>query len=306
MIKTLFSICVCVLAFVMPVAGQSASFLSFPLEARTAGLGHAGYALTSPFATQGNTAAIMTDEAPVNTVATSYLKWQPETVNSNLFRAGGYKKMGEIGLSAGFYTQGLPTVRLTDDFGNDLGPFKPTEYSLELGMGYKLSTPLSVGVAFRYIHSDMGGIRRANAFATDFSMLYHRDWLKAGLGLTNIGTKVNYGHADYSLPTRIRAGAAFNTLNMEKHRLVCVADLAYQLTPAYAGLIGGIGAEYGYGGWLFVRGGTHFESQIVGTSYSSMGFGVQIAHLSLDVAHLFALRQHPGQQAMVASLSWAY
>jgi len=171
MIKTLFSICVCVLAFVMPVAGQSASFLSFPLEARTAGLGNAGYALASPFATQGNTAAIMADEAPVNTVATSYLKWQPETVNSYLFRTGGYKKIGDIGLSAGFYTQGLPTVRLTDDFGNDLGPFKPTEYSLELGMGYKLGTPISVGVAFRYIHSDMGGIKRANAFATDFSMV---------------------------------------------------------------------------------------------------------------------------------------
>jgi hypothetical protein len=306
MIKAVFSIIVLIMAFVMPVAGQSASFLSFPTDARMAGLGNAGYVLASPLATQHNMAAIMTDDASTNAVAATYLNWQPETVSSNLFRAGGYAKVGRVGFSAGFDKQGLSAIQLTDNQGNAIGSFKPMEYSMGLGIGYTISQPLTAGVALRYVQSTMGENNKANAFAADVSLLYSRDKLKAGLGITNIGTKLNYGYADYSLPTRMQAGAAYSVLNTDLHSLVGVADLAYQLSPGFEGLIGGVGVEYGYKQLLFLRGGTHFETKSIGSSYSTVGLGVHLWQFSLDVAHLFALGQDSGRQAFVASLSWMY
>lgn len=304
MSKALFSTIVFVAAFVMPVACQSMSFLTLPFDARTAGMGNAGYVLASPFAAHSNTAAIMAVDVPTMAVATSYLKWQPETMNSYLVHAGGYKIVGNVGLAAGFGTQRLPEIELTDGHGNPQGDFTPTEYTLELGVGYKISAPLTAGLALRYIHSDMGGTRKASALAADISMLYNRGRLSAGLGLTNVGSMVNYGYADYSLPTRLRAGVAFNALNDEKHRLIGVADVAYQLTPAYNGLISGVGIEYGYKGFLSLRGGTHFESKKVGPSYTSVGLGVHLRKLSVDVAHLFSLRTDFNPQAFVLSLRW--
>lgn len=284
--------------------GQSVPFLNFFSDARTAAMGNAGYALSSPFSIHQNAAAIMPESDPEMGVALSYLLWQPNATNTNLLNVAGYLKHNNLGFMGGIRYHSLGSIEKTDDQGNAIGAFSPNEYTLELGLGYRLNSSVSLGMTLRHIGSQLDEDKKASAVAVDLSMLYNSDNFRIGVGMSNLGSKMEYGYSKHGLPTRIRTGLVYRFILYGKHALIGVADAAYQLTQNYQGIVSGIGAEYSYDNMIALRTGYQLESEAVGPSYASVGCGVHFSGFSLDLAFMLAQKNVPMRQTMIISLKW--
>lgn len=285
-------------------SGQAVPFLNYVSDARTAAMGNAGYVLPSAFAAQRNTAAVFQDTLHSMQVEASYLMWQPENADNKLINIGGYSTFNKISVSAGIHLNSMPAVQMTNDNGNLGDSFTPSEFSFELGLGYKINTEIAAGAAVRYLSSDLGGSQKASAVAADLSLLYSQTSYSIGVGLSNLGAKVNYGETEYSLPARANAGAAYYYLLTEKHSLTGVVDAAYQLVSDNTGLAGGIGVEYLYNNLFALRTGYHFEDEKIGASYATAGCGVHLSDISIDFAYVIASGDDIMSQTMLISLKW--
>jgi len=301
--KLYFASIVSLIFCITTANAQSVSFLNYFSDARTAAMGNAGYVLSSPFAVQRNMAAIMFD-SPTTEVAASYLSWQPEAANSALINVAGYTKQSKVGLAAGIRYHTLDVVEQTDENGNVIKTFTPSEYAIEIGCGYKFNANTAAGINLHYISSDIGGEKKASAIAADISMLFNHDNFTAGLGCSYLGSKINYGYSNYALPTRIQSGIAYRFLDKDKHCITGAVDAAYQLTSYYNGILSGIGAEYTYNKLISLRTGYHFESETIGASYASVGCGVHLHDFSIDFAYMLAQNNNPMRQTMIVSLKW--
>lgn len=294
------------LLFALPDAyGQSVSFLNSPADARLAALGNTGYVLLSPFAVQHNSAAITLEGKPSLGIGATFLKWQPKASDATLFNAAGYKAFNKWGITAGVRSNKFNEIIKTDDHGTPRGSFVPSELDLSLGLAFRVNTRISLGMSLRHLSSKLDDDAATSAIASDLSFLYHRDDLRLGLGVSNIGSKVDYGREKYTLPTRLKSGVAYQLLDKQPHALLATADLFYQITPGYSGLASGLGAEYSYNNLLAFRAGYHFEGKDVGPSYATVGGGLQFAGVSLDLAYMIAGSGNPMAQTLMFSLKWS-
>jgi hypothetical protein len=284
--------------------GQSIPFLNFFSDARTAAMGNTGFVVASPFAVNRNTAAFMLNNPLSTEVGASYLSWQPQVTNSTLINAAGYTKHNNIGLAAGVRYHTLNAIEITDEQGNALESFSPSEYTMEVGFGYRLKPAIALGVSLRYISSDMGGEKKSSAIASDISALYNNKNLSAGVGVSNLGSKINYGNSEYDLPARIQSGISYRFLDKEEYSVMGVADAAYQISSGSNGLVSGIGAEYTYKKLASLRAGYHFEDELVGASYGTVGCGVHFSDFSVNFAYMLASNNNPMRQTMIISLQW--
>lgn len=293
------------LAFVPQLFSQSVNFVNTPADARLVGIGNAGFVLESPFAVQRNFASSLKPLSPKSQVGVSYLRWQPTVSSNSMYNAAGYSRFDKFSLGASFRYNSYGAIDISNEQGQVSGSASPMEYAVDLGFGYQFSERITLGVALRYIHSDMGSIEKASAVSTDLSLLYSKNRLSAGLGLTNLGTKVNYGYSDYSLPMRIQSGVSYYLYSTHNHSVTAVADLAYQVVPSFSGVIAALGGEYAYNKMFFVRTGYHYEDALVGSSYATLGLGVTYTEFSLDLAYVIANSAAPLNQTMIVTLKWS-
>ncbi|SHE70604.1 hypothetical protein SAMN05444274_102158 [Mariniphaga anaerophila] len=284
--------------------GQAVPFLNYMSDTRTAAMGNAGYVLQSAFAAQRNTAAIFQDTLHPVAISASYLLWQPEDANNKLINIGGYTTFNKLAIAAGVHFNNMPEVEKTSDNGNVTGSFTPSEYALELGFGYKINTEIVAGVAVRYLGSDLGGTSKASAVATDLSVLYNKRSVSVGVGLSNLGTKPDYGNSTYNLPTRAKTGFGYHYTVSDKHSFTGVLDAAYQLSSNNTGIAGGIGAEYEYNNLLSLRTGYHFEDEKIGASYATAGCGIHFSGIAVDFAYVIAPTDNVMSKTMLFSLKW--
>lgn len=294
-----------ILTFVVAVSySQSVSFLNTPSDARTAAMGNAGYMISSPFSVQYNSISVMADNDVATGVGASLLFWQPQAIDATLVNVAGYHRFNKLGIMAGYRSNKMSDIEKTDVNGNILGTYAPSEYALDLGVGYNVSDNISLGVALHHISSRLDQESSSSALASDISILYHRERLRVGIGVANLGSKIDYGYADYSLPTRVKSGITYRLLSGGDHSLYSAADLYYQLVDNYEGIAGGLGMEYGYRDMLFLRTGYHYESENVGASYATVGLGAKFSKISLDLAYLAAQEDNPILQTFLISLKW--
>ncbi|MFC0877366.1 PorV/PorQ family protein [Saccharicrinis sp. FJH2] len=286
-------------------SGQAVPFLNYVADARPAAMGNAGYVLPSAFAAQRNISAIFQDALHPVGIAASYMLWQPQNANNKLVNIGGYSAFNNFGIAAGIHFNNMPDVEQTDDNGYVSGTFSPSEYALELGVGYKINSKLAAGGVVRYLGSDLGGIKKASAVAFDVSFLYSNNSLSAGLGLSNLGTKADYGNSKYSLPTRVNTGLAYHYVAANRHVLTGVVDANYQIVSGSTGLGGGIGGEYVYNSLLALRTGYHFENEKIGASYATVGCGLHFSGISIDFAYMIPPDNNVMSQTLLVSLKWA-
>ena len=187
-------------------------------------------------------------------ISLSYTPWLRKLVNDiALLNAAGYWKIGSgdnQAVSASLRYFSLGEVNLTDGEGNVTSSINPYEMSVDLGYSRKLSESFSMGVALRYIYSDLGyseyssteGNKGASAFAADISGYFTTypiigrnecQW-SWGWNLSNVGSKVSYDHGDNPafLPTNLRIGTAFTFPLADYHNLTLSVDANKLLVPA--------------------------------------------------------------------------
>ena len=207
-------------------------------DARSAGMGDAGVAISPDANTAHWNPAKLGFVTNDMSVALSYSPWLRNIINDmSLTYLSGYKRVSQrAAFSASLLYFDLGDIQFTDELGNPLNIHNPKEYAVDLGYGQQLSDNLSVGVAARFIHSNLSaGIndsRPGNSAAVDIGVYYTKDLslgareynLAFGGNISNIGAKIAYTNADRKdfLPTNLRLGTAF-TMNLDPYNKITLA-----------------------------------------------------------------------------------
>src|SRR5690606_29619608 len=123
--------------------------------------------------------------------------------------------------------------------------FNPKEYTFNAAYGQKLSENLSLGVAARFIRSNLAGntnisgsgqgsveSQPGNSAAVDLGIYYTKDLsigarnynLALGGNVSNIGAKITYSNAGRKdfLPTNLRIGTAL-TMELDPYNKITLA-----------------------------------------------------------------------------------
>ncbi len=233
-------------------------FLIIAPDTRSGGMGEAGVSISPDAnAIHWNPAKLAFAESDFE-VSLSYSPWLRNLVKDmNLAYLSGYKKLGDnqaVGGSLRFFSLG--SIQFTDEQGNDIRLFEPTEFAIDGAYSIKLSERFAGGMAARFIYSNLtGGVitqsggesRPGTAFAVDVSAYYENDDVRigdfdavvsAGINISNIGSKMSYTSAaerDF-IPINLRMGPSLKLLLDDYNSLTFTIDankLLVPTTPVY-------------------------------------------------------------------------
>jgi hypothetical protein len=231
----------------------SVPFLLIAPDSRQGGMGEVG-AATQPDVNSihWNTSKLAFAEKNMG-FGISYTPWLRQLVpDISLSYVSFYKKvnkgMGAFGASLRYFSLG--NITFTDISGNTTGQFKPNEFAVDLAYAQKLSKVFSVGLAFRYINSNLtGGVTLSNGqatkagqtVATDVTMFYKtpKGWEAGGkkatgtigLAITNIGGKISYTTVKNFIPINMRLGGGLKFDIDDYNTFGIYADLNKLLVP---------------------------------------------------------------------------
>lgn len=226
-------------------------FLMITPDARSGAMGDVGVALPNDLnAVHWNVAKLPFNEKK-GAVALSYTPWLralvPDVSLSYLSAYGKINDRSAIGGSLRYFSLG--EIQFTDNAGNSLGNFTPNEFAGDLGYAQKLSDNFSVGIAFRFIYSNLAGgfnqsqnpINPGIGYSGDITCYYRNDtrykkykvnygW---GLAATNIGSKITYTSSQLAnfIPMNLRLGG-YGQIEIDKYNtLALLVDLNKLLVP---------------------------------------------------------------------------
>jgi hypothetical protein len=184
----------------------------------------------------------------------SYTPWLRALVpDINLAYISGYGKIGKKGqqtLSGSLRFFSLGQIAFTDNQGNSIGNFTPSELAVDVSYARKLSREFSGGISLRYIFSNLtGGInvggadtKAAQTAAADISFYYRTEKieiadkktvLSAGLNISNIGGKVSYTQTNEEdfIPINFRFGLGFKYFADERNSIGLYFDINKLMVP---------------------------------------------------------------------------
>ncbi|MDR1722620.1 MAG: type IX secretion system outer membrane channel protein PorV [Tannerella sp.] len=224
--------------------------LSIAPDARGGGMGDNGAATLPDISSQywnPSKYAFMVSKAGVGL---SYTPWMRKIVKDvALAYLSGYYKLGQydqhaIGASLRYFSLG--EVPLTDYGGEIYQNINPYEMAFDVSYSIKLYEGFALGVALRYIRSDMGAgadydLVPGNSYAADVSG-YGEKYLvigdneclwSAGFNISNIGTKVSYDdeQTNQFIPTNLRIGTGLLMPLDEYNQLGIYVDANKYLVP---------------------------------------------------------------------------
>ena len=232
------------------VVTTAVPFLRISPDARSGGMGDIGIA-TSADANSGFWNLAKTPFAVGKAaIAVTYTPWLNDLKLNDVYLASlaGYYKLDELqAISASLRYFSLGNIQFTDGNGNALNTFRPREFAIDLGYSRKLGAKSSLGVAVRYISSDLAGnvpitgvtYKKGTAVAGDLHF-YHQGANEAGNGinwgitLSNLGSKISYTsdatQKDY-IPANIGIGATYNKALDADNKITFGIDLNKLLVP---------------------------------------------------------------------------
>ncbi len=186
-------------------------------------------------------------------VSLSYTPWLRKIVNDiYLANLSGYMKLGSgdnqaISASLRYFSYGEINASEGSTITNSIHPY---EFAIDAGYSRKLSEKFSMGVALRFIRSDLGystsgaadAKTGASAFSADISGYYTTypvigrnecQW-SLGFNISNIGSKVSYegGERQAFLPANLKIGTTFTFPLADYHNLTFGVDANKLLVPA--------------------------------------------------------------------------
>ena len=173
------------------VVTTAVPFLRISPDARSGGMGDMGVATTpDPSAGLWNIGKVVFNSSKGGITAT-YTPWLKDLVNDVYLASlsGYYKFDDQQALSASLRYFSLGNITFTDNLGNDFGSFRPREFGIDIGYSRKLSSQSGIGVALKYINSNLAGgttvgsttYKAGSAVAADLGW-YHDGKAQAGSG----------------------------------------------------------------------------------------------------------------------------
>jgi len=190
------------------VVTTAVPFLRISPDARSGGMGELGVA-TSPdaYSQTWNIGKVVFNQSRGGIGAT-YTPWLKDLVNDVYLAslAGYFKFDDDQAISGSLRYFSLGTIQFTDNLGNEFGSNTPREFGIDVGYSRRLNTKNGIGVALKYINSDLAGgtsvgsttYKSGSAIAADLA--WYHDGKNAtsgngwafGVALTNLGSKISY------------------------------------------------------------------------------------------------------------------
>ena len=188
-----------------------------------------------------------------NGFSLSYTPWLQDLVPEiSLSYLSGFKRLNSRNtLAASLRYFSLGEIQFTDNTGQEISKFNPNEFAIDGAYAMKLSDNFSMGLAMRYIYSNLtggistpgGGVTKpGKSFATDLSGYFRtKDFnlsekdanLALGFNVSNIGNKITYtdGGEEHFLPMNLRIGSNLNVELDDYNSLSIAFDINKLLVP---------------------------------------------------------------------------
>lgn len=316
------ALCVLVVAAPTALAVSQAGGISltFPVGSRYNALGEAGTALSTDHTSQWwnpGGFAFASDRGSDRGVHLMYTKLVPDLADDVFLtylafgtRVEGW---GMVGLNVTYLDQG--TQQATDENGDFIGDFDSKQYAFGLTYGVKMTEKFGVGLGIKYMRDELApddvtqdlsaGI--GDSWGVDLGFRYQvMEPFAVGLTVANFGpdiTFVDEAQAD-PMPLTLRIGLAYDIWRSPVQQVTAVFDYLDSLVAEDETVVTGLGVEWGYSGYLFLRAGwkSDPEGDIQGITG---GLGVDMANLidqnltfdyanvpqakTLDTVHRFSL-----------------
>jgi hypothetical protein len=231
-------------------------FLLIAADARSAGMGDQGVATsTDAYSQQYNPAkyAFATMEQGISVSYTPYLTGIANDIS--LGQLTYYNRINERSAFAGSLRYfGLGDIELRRDVDDLPRVVSPNELAVDLSYSLKLSERFAMGVAGRFISSNLripdaegGDASAATSFAFDLAGFYQSEevayndfngrW-RAGFNFQNMGPKINYNNDDVAdeananfLPANLRLGAGFDFIFDDYNKVAVNLEVTKLLVP---------------------------------------------------------------------------
>lgn len=232
------------------VVTTAVPFLRISPDSRAGAMGDVGIATSA----DANSAFWNLAKTPFATnnlgIGLTYTPWLKDLGLNDVYLlslAGYYKLDDQQAISASLRYFSLGNIQFTDENGTNLQEGRPREFGIDVGYARKLSDKLGLGVALRYIHSNLAGgvsssgtnYKAGNAVAGDLSFFYNGvsetngGW-NLGATLTNLGSKIGYTNdaqqKDY-IPANLGLGATYTSVFDENNKLTFGLDIHKLLVP---------------------------------------------------------------------------
>jgi len=225
-------------------------FLLIASDARAAAMGDMGVATSADgFSQQWNPSKYAFSESKSG-IGVSYTPYLSKLVNDiflgNITYFNRLDERSAFALSFKYFSLGEIEI-VQDEFSEALIE-KPNELTLDASYSIRLSDQYSMGVALRYLRSDLKiqavdeSAKAAGSFAVDIAGFYQTEELalsdfngrwRAGWAIQNLGPKIKYDDAgrENFLPTTLRLGGGFDFIFDEYNKLGLTAEFAKLLVP---------------------------------------------------------------------------
>jgi hypothetical protein len=231
------------------VVTTAVPFLRISPDARTGGMGDVGIATTP----DANAAYANIARTPFATsksgIAINYTPWLRDLSVNDVFLAslaGYYQLDDKQAISASLRYFKLGSIQFTDAIGQDLQKYNPREFAIDLGYSRKLSSKFGLGIAIRYINSNLASgtfnsvsYKAGSSVAGDLHLYHHGvkengQGLNWGITLSNLGSKISYSsdatQKDY-IPANLGLGIAYTKVFDESNKITFALDVNKLLVP---------------------------------------------------------------------------
>ncbi len=234
------------------VVTTAVPFLRISPDARAGGMGDVGIATTpdanSPFWNQAKIPFAVSKSS----IALTYTPWLKGLDLNDVYlaSAAGYHQLDELqAISASLRYFSLGNIQFTDNLGNDLQTYRPREFAFDAGYSRKLSDQLGIGIALRYINSNLASgqsvsgstYKTGSSVAGDLSIFHDgtqgstdASGLNWGITLSNLGAKISYtndaSEKDF-IPANLGIGIAYVKAYDEINKITFGLDINKLLVP---------------------------------------------------------------------------
>lgn len=238
------------------IVTTSVPFLRVSPDARAGGLGDQGISTSADANSQFYNVAKYPFIQNQWGIGATYTPWLKDLGLKDVYLASlaaHYKLDEQQVISGSLRYFNLGSIQFTDASGNDLNKGNPREFSLDFGYSRKLADKLSLGIALRYIYSNLasgssssyggGSYKAGYAFAGDIGLYYNaandkgQGW-SAGAVMSNLGSKISYSTIATQknfIPANIGVGAGYTWITNEVHKIAVNGEVNKLLVPAVTG-----------------------------------------------------------------------
>jgi len=267
-------------------AQTGVTFLNIPEDAVALSMGDATVATkANSFSFFSNTSSAVFSKKNIS-AGISYGQWCPDASDNTIINFGTNIKISpKFSISGGYKNFGYNDITKYNSIGVPDDEITPEEMSAGIGIAYKITNKLSMGVNANYISSDFI-YEKSTTISFDISGTYIINNLNIGISASNLGNKIKYTNNSYDLPSVIKAGGQY-TFNLGENSLSTNLESDYWLNEST--ISGGIGAEFMYKNFLALRAGYHEgDEEKTIPSYASAGLGAKLKYINLNFAYILA------------------